>query len=1016
MSPAARLISVRRTSIVGTANSTTFGGVISGLTPINGLTKQGSGTLTLTGVNTYPGPTFINAGTLALGPGGSLASSNQFIIGTDATLDISSGGNQTVQNLANMAVGSIRLGANTLTDNATNFSTFDGVISGTGGLTLKGSGRLQLSSIQAYTGPTTVNGGILALVASGSIAASSGLNLASSGTSFEISAAGTVTIKDLSGAALSSLNLGPANLLVGTANSTTFGGAIFGPSPINGLTKQGTGTLTLTGTNFYSGPTVIDAGTLAIGPGGSIAQSSGVNLAAPSTTFDVSGASFSGIQGLTGVAGSKLNIGNSFLLLNQTGTSTFAGSIAGGDGSFLILQGTGSEVLSGVSTLTGYVLIERGTLSLGGGGSIASAANIAIERPGTLDISNGGNQTVQNLFASDGASILLGANTLTLLDTNIGINLINGVISGSGGLTLQGPSSVALNGVNTYTGPTTINAGTLEIGDANNPGARLAGSVTVNKSGVLAGHGTIGGSVANPSGTVMPGGSVGTLTVGGNYTQGNAGTLLIQADSTGVSQLAVGGAASIAGTLSVQPASAVVAPFSKVAILTAGGGVSGTFGQVIDGLLLPISVQYLPNEVDLSLGGFTGATRNQIAVANVLNASFATATGDFATVLSLAANLPPAQMQQSLSSFGGQIYANLAEVSLQDRRLFLGAMDERIRLLGGGSPSAAVLGGLGGGVPGWSSGGNAAQLAAIGNAISDPQLAAADGAGAAATTPGVLWARGFGQFASIDNSHGALGADFSTGGGAVGADLIRTPTSLLGLAVSGGQSSVSLNTNPENGTVSFVQFGVYGAQALDYGAAMDGALAYAHDFYDVTRGIVLPGTGRTATSSHGGNDVALDVGLSRPIPVDNWQITPRVGLSYFHIDQTSFTESGAGSLNLAVSPAALNALYSRVGVAVARPMMLGDTTILPEFRAAWLHNFLDTQGQFAASFLSAGTASFGQVGAAIGRDAGDLGVGVSFAIPQTTFPGQMSGFVQYDATLAAHETANAIGAGLRLTW
>lgn len=524
------------------------------------------------------------------------------------------------------------------------------------------------------------------------------------------------------------------------------------------------------------------------------------------------------------------------------------------------------------------------------------------------------------------------------------------------------------------------------------------------------------GSISNVSGVVVPGGPNGALRVSGNYTQASTGTLLIQADPTGVSKLAVGGAVSLAGTLSVQPGTAAITPFSKVAILTAGNGVNGTFGQVVDGLPVPISVQYLANEVDLSLGGFTGVTRNQIAVANVLNAAFPTATGDFATVLGLTASLPSAQMQQSLSSFGGQIYANLAEVSLQDRRLFLGAMDERNRLLSGGSPSVAVLGSLGGSVPGWGTGGNGKQLAAIGNAISDPQLATAEDAGPTPAAPGVLWARGFGQFASIGNNGGGLGADFSTGGGAVGADLIHTPTSLLGLAVGGGQSSVSLNTNPENGTVSFVQFGVYGAQALDYGAAMDGALAYAHDFYDVTRGIVLPGTSRTATSSHGGNDVALDIGLSRPIAVDSWQITPRVGLSYFHIDQASFTERGADSLDLAVKPAALNALYSRVGVAIGQPMVLGDTSILPEFRAAWLHNFLDTQGQFGASFLGAGSASLGQVGAAVGREAGDLGVGVSVAIAQTDFPGQMSGFIQYDATLAAHETANAIAAGLRLKW
>jgi len=231
----------------------------------------------------------------------------------------------------------------------------------------------------------------------------------------------------------------------------------------------------------------------------------------------------------------------------------------------------------------------------------------------------------------------------------------------------------------------------------------------------------------------------------------------------------------------------------------------------------------------------------------------------------------------------------------------------------------------------------------------------------------------------VNNNGGALGADFSTGGGAIGADLIRTPTSLFGLAVSGGQSNVSLNTNPENGTVSFVQFGVYGAQALDYGAAMDGALSYAHNFYDVTRGIVLPGTSRTATSSHGGNDVVLDVGLSRPVPIDSWQITPRVGLSYFHIDQASFSEGGAGSLDLVVNPAALNALYTRVGFAIAQPIMLGGTSILPEFRAAWLHNFLDTQGQFAASFIGTGTASFSQVGAPVGRDAGDIGAALEYA-------------------------------------
>jgi outer membrane autotransporter protein len=156
---------------------------------------------------------------------------------------------------------------------------------------------------------------------------------------------------------------------------------------------------------------------------------------------------------------------------------------------------------------------------------------------------------------------------------------------------------------------------------------------------------------------------------------------------------------------------------------------------------------------------------------------------------------------------------------------------------------------------------------------------------------------------------------------------------------------------PENGTISFVQLGAYGAHALGLGFSLDGAGILAHDFYGVSRSIVLPGMPRAATSSHGGNDAALDVGLSRPYLASEWQVTPRAGLSYFHIGQTAFSESGAGGLDLAVAPSALNAMFSRVGVTIARPMAEGDTALLPEIRVAWLHNFLDTAGRFNANFI-----------------------------------------------------------------
>ena len=97
-----------------------------------------------------------------------------------------------------------------------------------------------------------------------------------------------------------------------------------------------------------------------------------------------------------------------------------------------------------------------------------------------------------------------------------------GGISGSGGaLTKQGAGTLSLTGTNSYTGLTSVDGGVLEIGDADHTTASLAGPVTVGADGKLAGHGTIGGDVANTAGGIVsPGGSIGTLTVGGNYTPG----------------------------------------------------------------------------------------------------------------------------------------------------------------------------------------------------------------------------------------------------------------------------------------------------------------------------------------------------------------------------------------------------------------------------------------------------------------------------------------------------------------
>ena len=214
--------------------STEFSGAING----SGGLRIAGGTQTLSGVNGYTNATQIDQGaTLALKGNGSIASSATVTFapagaGT-ASFDISqtNSGASVGAVFDILGVGAISLGSKTLT--IANGGTFNGVIQdggigggAGGGLTVAGN-ELDLGGVNTYTGATTIMAGAtLALLSPGSIAASSGVNLAGASASFDISGSGTgQTIKDLSGVAGSTVSLGSFGLTVGTANSTTFAGS-----------------------------------------------------------------------------------------------------------------------------------------------------------------------------------------------------------------------------------------------------------------------------------------------------------------------------------------------------------------------------------------------------------------------------------------------------------------------------------------------------------------------------------------------------------------------------------------------------------------------------------------------------------------------------------------------------------------------------------------------------------------------------------------------------------------------
>ena len=225
-------------SAIATDNNNTLSGVLSGN---GGLTKTGAGTLTLTGNNTYAGGTAINDGTLK----GNIASGTDLSIAASAIYD----GDNKARSVGGLNGGGKILNTDGLTVQS---GTFDGIIDNSNtSLTKTGAGTLTLTGNNAYTGGTTISEGTL----KGNIASGTDLSIAASATYDGDNKARSVGGLNGGGKILNTDGL--------TVQSGTFGGVIGNSN--TSLIKTGAGTLTLSGTNTYTGMTTVRSGTLALG-------------------------------------------------------------------------------------------------------------------------------------------------------------------------------------------------------------------------------------------------------------------------------------------------------------------------------------------------------------------------------------------------------------------------------------------------------------------------------------------------------------------------------------------------------------------------------------------------------------------------------------------------------------------------------------------------------------------------------------------------------------------------------
>jgi autotransporter-associated beta strand protein len=960
---------------VGTANSTTFTGTINDFGNMGSLVKQGTGTLTLTGTNVYSGGTFLNGGILAVNGDANLGTG--LLTFNGGTLEaLASGGGLTSGKAITLNAG----GGTFLADGGTT-STLSGVISGVGSFTKDGPGTLTLTAANTYSGGTNLNGGILAVKGDTNLGTGP---LSFNGGTLEALASGG----GLTSSKAVSLAAAGGTFLADAGTASTLSGVISGPGA---LTKAGPGTLTLTGRNTYTGGTIISGGTLALA-GGDLLPPTGAVV--DNATLDISSGGNQTIGGLSGSG--TVNVGKNQLTVDTANSTTFTGTINDfGNGGSLAKQGTGTLTLTGTNVYSGGTFFNAGILAVNGDANLGTGP--LTFNGGTLEaLASGGG------FVS-GKAITLNAGGGTFLANGGTTSTLNGVISGIGSFIKDGPGTLTLTAANTYTGATTVAAGSLLV-----EGSIASPLTTVDMGGLLGGHGLLGGSLVN-SGIVSPGGSIGTLTVAGNYTQSAGGTLRIEVAGAAPGAhdlLVVHGHASLAGTLQLIPVGGFqLHAGDRITFLTAAGGVSGTFGTVENEFTRTIvnpQVIYLATSVLLTgtQSSFVTAAcnPNSAAVARSLDA----AVGDrrAAGLIAFLDNEPFDQLCRDFELIAPEEltavdYLGIALANVQTANLERRLEDVQC---GAGSTGFSASGfsfTLSGRAPGISAG-----------------LAGDSGPEGKAGPPGPppvpenrwgIFITGLGEFTDVGNTANATGFDVRTGGVTLGADYRLGSNLAIGLLGGYAHAGIDL-ANGGSLEVSGGKFGLYGT-AFGCGFYLDAAVIGGLNAYDSRRTTLL---GQARGSTDGGDLSALVAGGY------DWKLGGlSVGLTasfqYTWVGVDGFTEQGSLA-PLKIDDQHAESKRTALGARASYDWKVGGMVVTPELRVAWQHEFGQTQYAVASSFASGAGTGFSVTGPSIGHDSLLIGVGVL-----ARWNDRFGIFAYYDGEVGrANYDSQSVSAGIRV--
>ena len=950
------------------------------------LSKIGSGTLTLSGTNTYTGGTTLSAGTIILGTDTALGT-GRLLLGGDVALQ----SNDDARSVSNAIATA---GNNELTVSGANNLTLGGVIAGIGSLSKLGAGTLTLTGTNTYSGGTTITEGTLLIstdenIGSGDVTLDGGL-LGIAGTSLaDDNALSTTLIFTENGGGFNIID--STHTFTCTANLTHAGSLI----------KEGAGTLALTGTNTYSGGTTISEGTLSISADGQLGSG---DLILDGGLLGIAGTSLASDSTLSTTLIFTEN-GGGFNIIDSTHTFTYTDSLT--HAGSLTKAGAGTLRLTGTNTYTGGTTLSGGTLHLGSSSAMGSSGPITLTG-GTLQYSSGNTTDYSSRFSTDEGQEYI-------IDTNGEDITFAGALTSSGGsLTKLGAGTLTLSGNNTYTGTTTLSAGALNLT------GQLFGDVVVN-GGTFMGTGTLannGNLTLNSGASFAPGASIGTTTITGNYLQ-NSGSTLQAEVFMGTDYALSSDVLNVTGTATLQSGSRInVTDLSPVdrfiitgdtfTIITAREGVTDNGAAVTDSsAVLSFAGSVSGNDYILTATRRPFApdakSRNSSALLGTIDSDMSSRsfTSDF-TLINALSSVSAARLNNAAKQLSPVAHASSFLLSTDMNQHLSSSMGVYLRARRSNMPHLAMPDML-------ASGGEllfadaSSNPALLGSVIRETQKRKQQTERAHKTG---YFISPVGTYYTQDATGDIEGFSAKSAGMHFGYDTSLNDHLILGIGGSYSYASIDYDHDLGNADIHSLRAGAYGTYFKD-DWFIEGSATLGYHRNSTDRKVQFGGIDRTPTATYDSHELSAYLRTGLDLHYNRWTLTPSTSMHYTYYRSESFQERNAGSAGLRVDAHTQQSLLGKLGLHLHRVSALGDVQVIPEVFVGYAHQFLD-EGSLNARFVN-GVTKFSTDIDSDRDNSVYYGAGLSVLLSE-----DVSAFVRYEGESYSGSKTNSVDLGLTM--